>query len=86
MSRPREEFGRAIVGLLARARLDAGLTRARLSERAGVSAETIAKIERGATTNPGFTLVVALTSALDLSIDALAARAKELTSDETEVG
>lgn len=73
-----EELGRAVVGVLAKARRDAGLTRPELAARSGVSANTIMKIERGATTDPGVTIVVRLTHTLGIGLDSLINQARDI--------
>jgi predicted transcriptional regulator len=47
------------------------MTRKALSLSSGVSSETIAKIEKGATTDPAFSIVVALTDAMNLDLQDL---------------
>lgn len=63
---------------LAEARRDAGMTRRRLSELSGVSGHTIAKIEQAAVTDPSFTVVAAIASALELPLDDLLQRASSV--------
>lgn len=79
--RPREEFGRAAVGVLAKARAEKGLSRAQLAQASEISPATIAKIEQGATTDPGFTVVVAIADALDLQLDNLVREARRAAVD-----
>lgn len=64
-----EELGR----LLRAARGERSLTEVALA--AGISAETLRKIETGRIPTPAFFTVAALAAALDLSTDALAAAA-----------
>lgn len=78
--RSREELARAIVVSLAQARRESGLTRLRLAEMSGVSGHTIAKIEQGAVTDPGFAVVAALAGALELSLDELLLRARAVAA------
>lgn len=75
-----------MVTVLARARQEAGLTRAALAEASGVSFHTIAKIEQTAVTDPGFTVVATLANTLDLSLDELARRARSELSDPSHAG
>ncbi|MFC5958301.1 helix-turn-helix domain-containing protein [Streptomyces pratens] len=63
-----ERFGR----LLREARGDRSMTRVAAS--AGISPETLRKIETGRAPTPAFFTVVALARALDLSMDELAGR------------
>ncbi len=56
------------------ARSHAGLTQAGLAEAAGVTDETISRIERGAY-EPAVSTLVALADALRMSLDALVGRA-----------
>lgn len=77
-ARSREDLARAVVVSLAQARRDVGMTRRRLSELSGVSGHTIAKIEQAAVTDPGFTVVAAIASALELPLDDLLQRASSV--------
>jgi transcriptional regulator with XRE-family HTH domain len=54
-----------------------------LAERAAVSQATIAKIEQGATTDPGFTVVAALAAALGLRLDSLAQSAHQAAGENS---
>ena len=68
-------FGtKAIGGHVRRARLRAGLTQAGLAEAAGISDETVSRIERGAY-EPAVSTMVALADALGVTLDVLAGRA-----------
>ncbi len=67
-------FDSAAIGKrVRRARVSAGLTQAGLAEAAGVTDETVSRIERGAY-EPAVSTVVALADALGTSLDALAGR------------
>jgi len=58
------------------------LTRAELAHRAQVSEQTLAKIEQGHSTDPGFTVVVAVAASLGLRLDDLVEQAQQtVTSD-----
>jgi transcriptional regulator with XRE-family HTH domain len=74
--RPREAIGRGLTHVLVQVRLERGLARRQVAHAAGVSLETLAKIEQGRTTDPGFTTVLALAEALGISLDDLAERAR----------
>lgn len=76
--RPHESLARAVVGVLAGARQDAGLSRRELAARSGVSANTIIKIERATTTDPAFTVVARLAQALGMDLDGLVRRAQNV--------
>jgi transcriptional regulator with XRE-family HTH domain len=65
------ERGERFGALLRRARGDRSM--ADVASAAGVSAETLRKIETGRAPTPAFFTVAALAAALDLSLDALAA-------------
>jgi DNA-binding XRE family transcriptional regulator len=73
----REDLGRAVTVVLQQARRERGLTRAELAFQAQVSAQTLAKIEQGQSTDPGFTIVVAIAASLDLRLDDLVERAQQ---------
>lgn len=73
--RPREHLGRAVTVVLRQTRRERGLTRAELARRAQVSEQTLAKIEQGHSTDPGFTVVAAVATALGLRLDDLVQRA-----------
>ncbi|HEX9679749.1 MAG TPA: helix-turn-helix transcriptional regulator, partial [Candidatus Saccharimonadales bacterium] len=53
------------------AREAAKLTQDDLSDRAGLAYSTLAKIEQGAIKNPSFSTILALSRALNLSIEQL---------------
>ncbi len=58
------------------------MTRAELAHRAQVSEQTLAKIEQGHSTDPGFTVVVAVAASLGLRLDDLVEQAQQtVTSD-----
>jgi transcriptional regulator with XRE-family HTH domain len=67
------ERGERLGQLLREARGDRSL--ADVAARAGISAETLRKIETGRIPTPAFFTVSALAAALDLSLDTIAARA-----------
>lgn len=67
------ERGERFGALLRRARGDRSM--ADVAAAAGVSAETLRKIETGRAPTPAFFTIAALAAALDLSLDALAAAA-----------
>ncbi len=62
------------------ARIERGMTRAELAFRAQVSAQTLAKIEQGHSTDPGFTVVAAVAETLALTLDDLVQRARNVTA------
>jgi putative transcriptional regulator len=67
-------FDASAVGKRVRdARVSAGLTQAGLAEAAGVTDETVSRIERGAY-EPAVSTAVALADALGVSLDALTGR------------
>lgn len=57
--------------VLFQARRDAGLSRRALADRSDVSVNTIIKIERAHTTDPGFTVVARLARSLGIDLDDL---------------
>jgi DNA-binding XRE family transcriptional regulator len=65
---------------LRQTRRDRGLTRAELARRAQVSEQTLAKIEQGHSTDPGFTVVVAVAASLGLRLDDLVEQAQQTTT------
>ena len=65
------EAGRRLGALLRRAR--AGRDLAEVARAAGISPETLRKIETGRLPSPGFGTIVCLGEALDLSVQDLAA-------------
>jgi DNA-binding XRE family transcriptional regulator len=77
--REREELGRAVTVVLRDTRREQGLTRAELAFRAHVSAQTLAKIEQGKSTDPGFTVVVAVAASLELTLEELVERARHMS-------
>jgi DNA-binding XRE family transcriptional regulator len=80
--RAREQLGRAVTVVLHQVRKERGLTRAELARRAQVSEQTLAKIEQGHSTDPGFTVVAAVASSLGLRLDDLVQRALKGASAE----
>ena len=78
-ARAHESLARAVVEVLSGARQEAGLSRRELAARSGVSANTIIKIERSATTDPGFTVVMRLAQALGVDLNSVVQRAHEAT-------
>jgi transcriptional regulator with XRE-family HTH domain len=75
----REDLGRAVTVVLRQTRKEQGLTRAELAFQAQVSAQTLAKIEQGQSTDPGFTVVAAIAASLGLGLDDLVERARQGT-------
>lgn len=65
------EAGKRLGALLRRARADRDL--AEVAEAAGISPETLRKIETGRLPSPGFGTIVRLGEALDVPVEALAA-------------
>jgi DNA-binding XRE family transcriptional regulator len=65
---------------LRQTRRERGLTRAELARRAQVSEQTLAKIEQGHSTDPGFTVVVAVAASLGLRLDDLVEQAQQTTT------
>ena len=65
-------------------RRTAGMTRADLANRSGLSANTVMKVEQGQTRDPGVFKVAALCRALSVSIDGLVTEAErnELAGEE----
>jgi DNA-binding XRE family transcriptional regulator len=63
--------------VLRQTRRERGLTRAELAFQAQVSAQTLAKIEQGHSTDPGFTVVAAIAASLGLRLDDLVERARQ---------
>jgi transcriptional regulator with XRE-family HTH domain len=60
-----------VTAVLRQRRLDRGLTRAELAFAAQVSAQTLAKIEQGKSTDSGFTLIATIAATLGLGLDEL---------------
>jgi transcriptional regulator with XRE-family HTH domain len=81
--RAREGLGHAVTVVLREIRLERGMTRAELAHGAQVSAQTLAKIEQGHSTDPGFTTVAAVAQTLGLPLDDLVERARDL-ADRSE--
>jgi transcriptional regulator with XRE-family HTH domain len=73
------ERGRALGWALQRAR--GGRSAAEVAMRAGISLDTLRKIERGAIATPAFFTVVAVAQVLDLDLAELAAVAVRERSD-----
>ncbi|MDE3724079.1 MULTISPECIES: helix-turn-helix domain-containing protein [Nocardiopsis] len=76
------ERGRLLGGLLRRARADR--TMVDVARQAGISVETLRKIEGGRIPTPAFFTVAAIAAALDLSLDDLFRRVDEAAA--TPVG
>jgi transcriptional regulator with XRE-family HTH domain len=55
-----------------------------LADSAQVSPETLAKIEQGKSTDPGFTVVVAVAASLGLGLDELVDRARRVADGSPE--
>lgn len=66
--------------VLRQRRGERGLTRAELALRAQVSVQTLAKIEQGHSTDPGFTVVAVVAASLDLGLDDLVERARQVAA------
>jgi transcriptional regulator with XRE-family HTH domain len=60
-----------VTAVLRQKRLERGLTRAELAFAAQVSAQTLAKIEQGKSTDSGFTLIATIAATLGLGLDEL---------------
>jgi transcriptional regulator with XRE-family HTH domain len=60
-----------VTAVLWQRRLERGLTRAELAFAAQVSAQTLAKIEQGKSTDSGFTLIATIAATLGLGLDEL---------------
>jgi transcriptional regulator with XRE-family HTH domain len=73
-----------VTAVLRQRRLERGLTRTELAFAAHVSAQTLAKIEQGKSTDPGFTLIAAIAATLDLGLDELVELAQQAAVAETE--
>ncbi len=82
--RVREDLGRAVTVVLRQTRRERGLTRAELAFQAQVSAQTLAKIEQGQSTDPGFTVVAAVAASLELKLDDLVERARQVAAGPPE--
>lgn len=78
--RPPREAARPVeIGVaIAASRRSAGLTRSTLAARAGISANTLMKVEQGHTRDPGVMKVAALCRVLEVSIDDLVASAEQI--------
>ncbi len=70
--------------VLRQARRERGFTRSELARRSQVSEQTLAKIEQGHSTDPGFTVVVAVAASLGLRLDDLVERAQHAAAAEDE--
>ena len=70
--------------ILQQTRRERGLTRAELAFQAQVSAQTLAKIEQGQSTDPGFTVVAAVAASLELKLDELVERARQVAAEPPE--
>ncbi|TVL91690.1 helix-turn-helix domain-containing protein [Streptomyces sp. SAJ15] len=73
------ERGRCLGALLRQARGERSM--AEVAARAGISAETLRKIETGRAPTPAFFTVVALASALGLGLDELSTRCAEAADE-----
>lgn len=65
--------------LIQKARQNGGLTQDQLSDKAGLSYSTLAKIERGAIKNPSFFTILSLAHALKTDVDTLLGGAQQRT-------
>lgn len=83
MTEGERDRGRALGAVLRAAR--ASRSAAEVAQVAGISIDTLRKIERGAISSPAFFTVVALARVLDLDLDDLAARLAG-ADDPTEAG
>jgi transcriptional regulator with XRE-family HTH domain len=72
--------GEQLGGLLRRARGDRSMTE--VAAKAGVPVETLRKIESGRVPTPAFFTIAALATALDLSLDSIAALCEPLCEPE----
>lgn len=73
-------FGASTLGhVIATQRVAAGMSRATLASRAGVSMNTLMKVEQGQTHDPGVFKVAALCRALSITIDDLVRSALHIT-------
>ncbi|PZG33046.1 XRE family transcriptional regulator [Spongiactinospora gelatinilytica] len=75
LTEPERDRGRQLGLLLRQARGDRGMTT--VAAAAGLSAETLRKIETGRIPTPAFFTVAALATALGISLDTLAALCAE---------
>jgi transcriptional regulator with XRE-family HTH domain len=73
-----------VTAVLRQKRFERGLTRAELAFAAQVSAQTLAKIEQGKTTDPGFTLIATIATTLGMSLDELVELAQQVATADTE--
>jgi transcriptional regulator with XRE-family HTH domain len=80
LSREQRDRGRALGRALQRARGEASA--ADVARRAGISLDTLRKIERGAIVTPAFFTVAALARALGVDLAALADPLAEPVGDE----
>lgn len=69
--------GRRLADALRAERDRLGIGQEPLARRAEISVETVRRIERHLTPNPGFFTVAALATALEISLDSLAESAAE---------
>ncbi len=70
-----KQFQAALIDVLKKERKKAGLSHERLAEKAGVTRQTIGKIESGMS-NPPMVTMYKITSALDIPLDAFVRRMK----------
>lgn len=82
LSGPERERGEKLGRLLREAR--AGRSMAEVAAAAGLSAETLRKIETGRVPTPAFFTVSALATALDLSLDVLAEHCADAPARDAE--
>ncbi|MBI0300834.1 helix-turn-helix transcriptional regulator [Streptomyces sp. PRKS01-29] len=78
------ERGRFLGALLRQARGERSM--AEVAAGAGISAETLRKIETGRAPTPAFSTVAALAATLGLSLDEIAERCAAVTVPEVEEG
>ena len=69
-------WGRRLAQLLREGRARADVSAERLAVMAGVSVETVRRIERGHVPSPGFFTIAVLGQALNIGLDDLAAAAQ----------
>lgn len=70
------ERGQRLARALVRRRQERSLTVEQLARQADLTRDTIAKIERGPTVNPGFFTVAAIAHVLDAGLDQLVAESE----------
>ncbi|WP_435769660.1 helix-turn-helix domain-containing protein [Nocardioides sp. SYSU DS0651] len=77
-----EVLGRALGRLVADARRQRRLSQEAVARSAGISIETLRKLEQGKRTGPDLFTVAGIARSLDLSLDLLLARVYEVTADD----